>query len=189
MLDIGIGYGTFLKICENKGFKNLCGMDPFPNSIFIAKKYLSKDLREGKIENLPWPFKENFFDTRTCLDVVEHLQHPITFFENVKKYISEKGIIVLRTPNGEFAYKLRRLPLIGIKDTNPTHINVHKPEYWKRIASKCGYEIIKEWKGEHLTHIRYINILSKVLSLCGLDHRKVPIVNSFEQAYIMILKS
>jgi 2-polyprenyl-3-methyl-5-hydroxy-6-metoxy-1,4-benzoquinol methylase len=188
LLDIGIGYGAFLKNCEENGFKNLYGMDPFPNSIEMAKKYISTDLRVGEIEKLPWPFSNNCFDVITCLDVVEHLHDPVTLFENIKSYIKDKGIIVIRTPNGEFPYKLRKLPFIGKEDINPTHINIHKPVYWKRLALKCDFKVIRSWKGEHMTHVRYIHNLGKILSLLKIDHRNVPIINSFEQAYIMILQ-
>ena len=61
LLDVGIGYGAFLKLCEETGMKNLYGMDPFPNSINIAKKFTSADLRLGKIEDDSWPFEENYF--------------------------------------------------------------------------------------------------------------------------------
>lgn len=188
LLDVGIGYGAFLKLCEEKELKRLYGMDPFPNSIAIAKRYTSADLRVGKIEDLPWPFEENYFDVITCLDVIEHLQYPTIFFKNSKKYINDNGIIIVRTPNGELPYFIRKLPLIGVKDDNPTHINIRSPKYWKKLAKINGFDIIKEWKGEHLTHINYINYIGKISDIMKIDHRKIPILNTFEQAYIMILK-
>jgi 2-polyprenyl-3-methyl-5-hydroxy-6-metoxy-1,4-benzoquinol methylase len=187
LLDIGIGYGAFLKECEKKGLKKLHGMDPFLISIGIAKKYTSADLRIGKIESLPWPFEENYFDVITCLDVVEHLKYPEIFFKNVKKYIVDNGIVVVRTPNGELPYLLRKFPFIGIKDDNPTHTNVHNPKYWMHLAEKNGFEILKNWKGEHLTHVNYINYLNKICNLINVDHRRVPLLNMFEQAYIMMI--
>ena len=90
---------------------------------------------------------------------------------------------------GGLPYLMRKLPFIGIKDTNPTHINVHGPKYWKRLAIENGFEIIRDWKGEHLTHIKYISILHKITNLLKIDHRKVPVLNMFEQAYIMILRN
>lgn len=188
LLDIGVGYGAFLKLCGENGFKKLYGMDPFPNSIAIARKYTSANLRVGKIEDLPWPFKENYFNVVTCLDVVEHLQYPEIFFKNVKRYIIKDGIVVVRTPNGGLPYLMRKLPFIGIKDTNPTHINVHTPKYWKELADKNGFEIIKDWKGEHLTHIKGMNIIDRLSRKIKIDHRKIPLLNKFEQAYIMVIK-
>jgi SAM-dependent methyltransferase len=188
LLDVGIGYGAFLKFCEDNDFKSLYGMDPFPNSIAIAKKYTSANIKEGSIEDLPWPFEEGFFDIITCIDVVEHLDEPELFFKNVNRYINDNGVIVLRTPNNELAYKLRRLPLIGVRDNNPTHVNVKNPRYWRGLAKKYRFDILKEWKGEHLTHIKHISHLSNYLSYRKIDHRYIPFLNMFEQAYIMFIK-
>lgn len=188
LLDVGIGYGAFLNVCEEKGLKNLYGMDPFPDSIAIAKEYTSADLRVGNIEDLQWSFEENYFDVITCFDVVEHLQCPKVFFKNVKKYIADNGIIIVRTPNGEFPYLMRKLPFIGARDDNPTHINVHGPRYWRHLAIQNGFDIIKEWKGEHLSHIKYLPYIHKITDFLKIDHRKVPVLNMFEQAYILILK-
>ena len=188
LLDIGIGYGTFLKVCEEKEIEDLYGMDPHPVSINIARKYTTADLRVGKVEELPWPFAENYFDVITCLDVVEHLPDPAVLFENAKKYISDNGIIVVRTPNGELPYLMRELPFIGIKDTNPTHINIHNPTYWRKLAQKNDLDMVIDWKGEHLTHTKFIPyIIRKICNLRKVDHRKVPLLNMFEQAYIMVL--
>ena len=189
LLDVGIGYGAFLNVCEENGLKNLYGMDPFSDSIAIAKEYTSADLRVGKIEDLQWSFEEKCFDVITCLDVVEHLQYPEVFFQNVKKYIADKGIIIVRTPNGELPYLMRKLPFIGVRDDNPTHINVHGPKYWRHLAIKNRLKIIKDWKGEHLSHIKYLPYIHKITDFMKIDHRKLPLLNMFEQAYIMIFRS
>lgn len=188
LLDVGIGYGAFLKICEQKKNFNLFGMDPFPESINIAKRFTKADIRDGRIEKLPWPFKTKQFDIITCIDVVEHLQNPEIFFKNVTKYISKDGIIVVRTPNKDLPYSFRKIPLIGVKDVNPTHVSVHNSRYWKQLAQKNEFKVIKDWKGEHLWHIKLIYPLNKITKILRVDHRNVPILNKFEQAYIMVLK-
>ncbi len=189
LLDVGIGYGAFLKLCEERGIKRVYGMDPYPVSIDIARNITSAELRIGRIEHMPWPFGEDFrVEVITCLDVVEHLQHPGVFFENVKKYLADESIVVIRTPNKEFPYFLRSLPLVGVRDENPTHISVHNSKYWRHLAQKNDFQIIREWKGEHLTHLKFMPYKEKLLNVMRIDHRKVPILNMFEQGYIMVLK-
>lgn len=187
LLDVGIGYGAFLKYCKDLKIKNSYGMDPFPNSIKIANNYVNADIKIGNIEDQDWPFEKNFFNVITCLDVLEHLENPDIFFKNVKKYLLSDGIIIVRTPLGGLPYYLRKIPLIGIKDANPTHINVKNKKYWQKIATGNQFQIIKQWQGEHLSHLKYISFISGGLSALKIDHRKVPIVNSFEQAYIMVI--
>jgi 2-polyprenyl-3-methyl-5-hydroxy-6-metoxy-1,4-benzoquinol methylase len=164
-------------------------MDPFPKSIEIAKQNTSAELLLGDILDEEWPLEEKGYDAITCMDVVEHLEDPAIFFDRVKRYLRPDGIVLVTTPNKGLPYMMRSIPLIGFKDPNPTHINVQRPAYWRRIARENGFEILKEWKGEYLTHIRLIpKILMLLCRILRLDHRRIPIVNAFEQSFCMVLK-
>ncbi len=189
LLDVGIGYGMFLKALEELGVRDLHGMDPFVKSIEISSRNTSATLVEGDITCENWPVEKSSFDAITCLDVVEHLERPAAFFKKAKEHLREGGIVIVTTPNGQLPYRMRSIPLIGFKDRNPTHVNVHPPKYWRRLALENGYEILIEWKGEYLTHIRLIpKVLMLLCRLLRLDHRRIPVVNSFEQSYGMVLR-
>jgi hypothetical protein len=80
---------------------------------------------------------------------------------------------------------MRAIPLIGFPDTNPTHVNVRPPSYWKAVAERNGYEVVESWKGEYLTHIRLVpKILAALCAALRIDPRRVPLVNAFEQAFV-----
>lgn len=188
ILDIGIGYGSFLNLLEQHGFKHLYGMDPFKKSIEISRRFTTADLREGDIENELWPFARESFDVITSFDVVEHLNNPQTFFINSKEYLKEDGVVVFSTPNKQLPYYLRSIPMLGIPDKNPTHINVHPPSYWTKMAESCGYTTLKKWKGEHLTHVKWLPpMLKKLCTLFKVDPRTVPVINWFEQSFCMAI--
>ena len=55
LLDIGIGYGMFLKAVESEGVAELFGMDPFPDSIEISRGNTSAELFCGDIIDSEWP--------------------------------------------------------------------------------------------------------------------------------------
>lgn len=189
LLDVGIGYGVFLNLLETEfQFRHLYGMDPYLQSIEISKQHTSAILREGMIEDPYWPFDQKF-DIITCFDVIEHLEHPGLFFKHAKRYLNANGIIIIATPNKQLPYVMRSLPWIGIPDINPTHINVKNPRYWIRLAKRKGYEILATWKGEHLTHIRFLSQgMTKLFKSLNIDHRKIPVINAFEQAFNMIIR-
>jgi len=128
-LDIGIGYGMFLKAVEKEGVEKLFGMDPFPNSIEIARGNTSAELFQGDILDDEWPVEREGYDAITCMDVVEHLENPALFFTKVKRYLRDGGIVLVTTPNKSLPYMMRSVPLVGFKDPNPTHINVRRPSY------------------------------------------------------------
>ena len=164
-------------------------MDPFEKSIKIAQNFTSASIRKGQIEDENWPFPKSFFDVITCFDVLEHLRKPEIFFITAKQYLKPNGLVLISTPNKQIPYLLRSVPIIGIPDGNPTHINVRRPGYWRRLAVRNNWNIIQSWKGEHLTHVKYISqILGKACRITKLDHRKIPLVNAFEQSFCLILQ-
>jgi len=190
LLDVGVGYGFFLSMLEKEsGLRDLHGMDPFPKSIEIASQMTSAKIVSGDITDDRWPFDAETFDVVTCFDVVEHLEKPDDFFRMVMTVLKPGGIVVVTTPNLSLPYRMRSWPLIGIPETNPTHINIRKPSYWRELASQNGFDLIAEWRGEHLSHVRFLpKLMRNACRVLHLDHRKIPLLNSFEQAYCMILE-
>lgn len=190
LLDVGVGYGVFLKIAaEDFGLRNLCGMDPYPNSIAIATSMTTARIELGSLLDEKWPFEERSFDAITCFDVLEHLEKPDAFFMNAKRYLRGGGIILISTPNKGLPYRMRSIPLVGFPDTNPTHVNVQPPSFWKSVAARNGCEIVASWKGEYLTHIRLVpKVLKALCAALRIDARKVPLVSAFEQAFVMVVR-
>ena len=187
-LDVGIGYGSFMKMTKEELGLIPSGMDPFPKSIEIARKHIDFKIHLGAIEDKPWPVQGKF-DFISCLDVTEHLEDPAEFYRNAKKYLSDQGIILMTTPLRLLPYEMRSLPLIGIPDMNTTHINVQPPKYWDRLAKENGYEILETWRGEHLTHVKYLSgIFRRISKSLGINPRTAPIISAFQQAYNQILK-
>lgn len=189
ILDVGVGYGAFLKVLEEEGYHKLYGMDPFPGSIVITSKHTSAVLEEGRIEDMEWPFAAEMFDVITCLDVVEHLENPGIFFQRCREYLKNEGVVIISTPNRSVFYEMRSWPIVGIPDINPTHINVNRPSYWVELAKEEGYEILDKWLGEHISHLRYISyFLNRLSKKLNLDLRKVPGIRQMEQSFCMVLR-
>ena len=187
-LDVGIGYGSFMQFTKDVLDLNPHGMDPFPNSIAIARRYVDFPISEGSIEDASWTVNQKF-DFISCLDVTEHLKKPELFYQNVSKYLAKDGIVLMTTPLRLFPYEMRSWPILGIPDKNTTHINVQPPHYWDKLANENGFEILESWRGEHLTHVRFLpRVLKKISKIFGIDVRKAPIISSFQQAYNQIIR-
>ena len=121
--------------------------------------------------------------------MLEYFPRPEEFLVEAKRYLRPGGIILVSTPNKILPYRMRSIPLLGFPDTNPTHTNVQPPSFWKRLAARNGYEIAVSWKGEYLTHISLIPKMLKVLcAVLRIDPRNVPVVNAFEQAFVMVIR-
>jgi len=189
LLDVGVGYGVFLHLLETEhGLGRLFGMDPFPDSVAIARRHTGADIRAGNILDECWPFDEASFDAITCFDVVEHLERPAVFFERAARWLAPGGVLVVTTPLRLLPYELRRVPFLGVPDRNPTHVSVLPPGEWRRIAEGAGWRVVRAWRGEHLAHVRLLpRLLRGLCRLLRVDHRRVPVLSAFEQAFCMLL--
>jgi SAM-dependent methyltransferase len=190
LLDVGVGYGFWLSMLEEEyGLRDLHGMDPFPKSIEIASQMTSAKIVSGDITDEKWPFEPETFDVVTCFDVVEHLEVPDDFFRMVRTVLKPGGTVVVTTPNLSLPYRMRSWPWIGIPEENPTHINIQRPSYWRKLAVDNGFRILAQWRGEHLVHVRIVpKLFRNICRWLRIDHRKVPLLNAFEQAFCMVLE-
>jgi 2-polyprenyl-3-methyl-5-hydroxy-6-metoxy-1,4-benzoquinol methylase len=96
LLDIGAGYGVFVKNAKEKGFQ-ASGIDPNMNSVTIAHQRFNIHLDCGF-------FDENYkkgtsFDVITLFHVIEHVLDPNQLIKNVKSKLNEGGLLVIETPN------------------------------------------------------------------------------------------
>ena len=62
------------------------------DSKIIFKK--CSDLNIGKL-----PFKNEFFDVVTCLEVIEHLHNPDNLIKEIYRVLKPGGVLILSTPN------------------------------------------------------------------------------------------
>lgn len=98
VLDLGCCTGEFIFELKKRGC-DVFGVDSDEESIRIAKKHFA-------LEKLfAMPFDEFFkkadlpkFDVITFFEVIQYLNNPLEFIENVKNLLKPDGIIVLSVP-------------------------------------------------------------------------------------------
>lgn len=128
-LEFGCATGAASRILQNHGY-NVLATDNSSYSISKAKKlnpsikFIKKDIQ--KENNFG-----NKFDLVFALDVIEHLEDPQKAIRNVYKLVKSGGMAIFTTPND---YEHER--------NLPTHINVKKPEEWRKILLATGFKKI-----------------------------------------------
>lgn len=162
VLEVGCSIGAFARILKERGFKVIAT----DISSFIIKraKRLQKgvDFRTLNIE------KEisilGAFDYVFAFEALEHLENPEKALLNIKKKLKKGGIFIFSTP---FPSKASL--------SDPTHINVHKPQWWLTVGRKTGF---KKRRLVHATFIPYLYRISSFFSR-GLPLRvDMPYINS-----------
>jgi len=132
-LDIGCGQGVYSKALIRKEF-NVTAVD-FKIRTVKELKNLGINAIEEDIKKLKFNEK---FDLIILSHVIEHLYRPEYLIKKMKKLLSPKGIIYLKTPNSEFLF-LNIMTSTSLFDT-PRHINIFSPNSLIKLFEKQGFE-------------------------------------------------
>lgn len=93
LLDIGCGYGYFLKAASK--YFDVAGLELSPHAVEFIKKnqkipIINKDFLQAE-------FDEQSLDVVTLWDVIEHLYDPYSNLMKINKILKKGGIMALRT--------------------------------------------------------------------------------------------
>lgn len=132
IIDIGCGSGSFLFELYKIGFSRLEGIDPYlhTNSIFFNGVSITK---------------KNLFDLNKQYDLImlhhtlEHMPDQHKIFDHLKKILSEKGMIILRIPVKNEAWKLYGENWVQLDA--PRHFYIHSVESIKLLLNQHGLKI------------------------------------------------
>lgn len=123
VLELGCGIGAVSSLLSEQGAV-ITGSDVARNMIKSASRlnphipYVYYDVMN--------PFTEKkHFDVVIAFEVLEHVSNLKKAMKNIYDVLSPNGIFIGTTP---YPYKK------NMKD--PTHVNVHKPEFWKLLFTQ-----------------------------------------------------
>lgn len=98
MLDIGSGLGYFRQAAQALGFRH-CGIDLSQEIINHCQETFGFETWHGRVEDLAEHADGQEFQLITMFDVIEHLEKPRAVIALLKEFLSDDGILVIRTPN------------------------------------------------------------------------------------------
>lgn len=146
ILDIGCACGAGLACIKGKyPHANIYGVEIVSKVASIAKSVT--DVICGDIEQMEFPWPENFFDYIIMGDVLEHLHEPSIVLKKLYQHVKQNGHIIVSIPNMKH-YSVM-LPLIirdeftysdaGILDT--THLKMYTEVEIRKLLSNAKYQI------------------------------------------------
>ncbi|MBE9067872.1 methyltransferase domain-containing protein [Leptolyngbya cf. ectocarpi LEGE 11479] len=145
ILDLGAGSGVVSKFFLDKGY-DAYGIEWNENGVDkLFKKGINALQRD--IEELPYPYEDNFFDEVFWGDNVEHLFFPELVAKEIYRILKPGGRLVVSTPNHGWIVNRLYYLFMGV----PRRTEGRKTDIW-------------EWQ-----HIRYFNKkeLFRFLRHCG----------------------
>jgi len=144
ILDIGCGTGEFLFELQKRGYE-VWGVDFSKNAIETAQKYFA--LKNVYTMSFNEFFKKKDlpqFDIITFFEIIEHLDNPLEFIQNVKRLLKPNGKIILSTP-----WRERLLPSLNIWDYPSFHLTRWNEKAISNFFQKINFEI---------SHIDYFDV-------------------------------
>lgn len=99
IVDLGCGFGTFVKPAMDAGYTNVSGYDISQEQVDVAHKLGMSNVHRSSIED--YFSKGEKVDVIVGLDIIEHFTKDelIDFLLNVKKNLNPGGKAIFRTPN------------------------------------------------------------------------------------------
>jgi 2-polyprenyl-3-methyl-5-hydroxy-6-metoxy-1,4-benzoquinol methylase/predicted RNA-binding Zn-ribbon protein involved in translation (DUF1610 family) len=146
LLDIGSNMGFFLRKAVEMGF-DCHGVEPSPSLAKISEKEFGLKITNAFFEDAN--FGDKSFDIITLIDVFEHVTQPKQMLKEAHRVLSDKGILCIKVPNGN--YNLLKLKLARLTGKTSEHDIFNSFEHvvhythptMKQMVESCGFKIKK----------------------------------------------
>ena len=145
ILDIGCSSGILLEEAKLLGF-NPYGIEISEYASSIAKKRIGEDkIYNGSLENAP--FKKNYFNLITMIDIIEHVRNPIDALLKAREYLNITtnsnggGYCMITTSNTDSL----SAKIMGKRwlHYNSEHLNYFNIKSMQKLSELTGFKIIK----------------------------------------------
>lgn len=107
ILDVGCGYGFFVKALNNQGF-NCTGLEVSKERREIAEKVTGEKILKDKI--ISANKSKTLYDAITLFHVLEHITDPIKLCQNLRTYLKGDGFLIIEVPNANDYLLNKSLP-------------------------------------------------------------------------------
>lgn len=157
ILEVGCGYGRYIKTMAEMGYVNCYGIDISDQQIQYAKNNLKLSNVE-KADALVWlEKKDSIYDCILVLDVLEHLPNDDLMALGFKLYNALKpgGLLIVQVPNG-------LAPLSPFLWGDLTHIRAFSVTSMEQFLKNIGFNnIVCSEIGPHIFNFK--DYIRKVL--------------------------
>ncbi len=145
LLDVGCGYGFFLKLMKENGWE-VEGVELSTKAASYAKEKLGLTVFNGILEEAG--FKDETFDVVTLWYVLEHLRHPMQILFEVHRIVKKDGLVIIRVPNSNIdidriLIKLGKFGKRFFLINPPRHLFDYTPATISLMLKKAGFGGIK----------------------------------------------
>lgn len=139
LLDIGCGYGQFLRACRQRGWQ-VQGVELGGPACARARAE-GLEVFHGTLSQAA--FADNTFDLVTLWNVLDHLVDPLAEVREVRRVLRPGGLIYFRVPNAAFHLRAKRvmrlLSHLGVRDVTTFHLISLEARTARRLLVQAGF--------------------------------------------------
>jgi SAM-dependent methyltransferase len=140
VLDVGSGFGFFLRALEQAGYEPY-GLEVSEYARERAREYTDAPVVTQTAED-SFPFESDYFDAITMFDVIEHITDFQSMLVECKRTLRPGGRIFVITPSG---HSIARF-LLGKRwswHMDPTHVHMFTPGSLRSALQDAGFGHVK----------------------------------------------
>lgn len=156
VLDVGCSTGHFLHSLKGK-VRTRVGLELSREEVTFIRRRLDFPVYDAPIENVD--IREGPFDVITALQVLEHVEDPVAFLQNLKRHLKRNGTLYLELPNLDDAL-LTQYRVQAYEDFyyREPHLSYFSRSSLRRALNKAGFvgEITTVQRYTLLNHIHWI---------------------------------
>lgn len=149
LLDIGCAYGFTLEAAKS------LGLNPYGVEVSPAAKYAKSQgfqVFDGDLINAP--FKSNYFDIITMLDVIEHIFEPKHFLTHIHNLLKQSGSIIVVTPDiSSISQKILGNKWFHLKEE---HVCYYSHQSMEALLEQTGFDLKYSSRGYKYLSLQYI---------------------------------
>lgn len=160
LLDIACGYGGFLLLAQKAGYA-VSGIDFDPRVIETARSLGLKDVEVINFEDFYAKRKGEKFNVITLFGILEHIEKPDIFIEQVKELLSPGGYIAVVVPNDD-------RPLVLVREAHdypPHHFTRWNSRSLKKFLEGRNFSVAGIIDNKLSLHCIKVNIYSLILKI------------------------
>jgi SAM-dependent methyltransferase len=171
--EIGSAKGYLLALLKRLGW-SVQGIEISAEASEYAFSRFGVPTFKGTIEDYSKSIHRRHFCAVLAIDVIEHVLNPIDFLNSVDAILSNKGLLIIDTPNGNS----RNIDYLSSKwkGFNPFHIYLFSMQILQSLLSDMGYSIEKcfsygnrpEYNSNNRNEIKVKDVLKSLLVRIGI---------------------
>jgi len=124
LLDIGCGWGFFLEMARQNGWR-VYGLEPCVHARAYAA---TKALEVDGCSLFDRAYKDEMFDVVTLFYVLEHLPRPLSYLKEINRILKPGGLLLVRVPHTTPLVKILKIFNIPNKLYDaPSHLSDFSP--------------------------------------------------------------